>query len=198
MDEASVAAAIDGSTFVVHVASPAFYGNDPEQMITPAVNGTLAVMKACQASRVQRCVVTSSCGAVSLMAAADRPADRVVNESHWSNPDRPEGMPLYFQSKVLAEKAAWNFHAALPDDQKFELVVICAAKTMGPPLNVAGGAGMSTGWIKSLLEGAMTTIGADHIQSCDVRDVAQAHYLAVKKPEAAGRRYCITIGCPSF
>ena len=43
------------------------------------------------------------------MAEADKPADRTYNESHWSNPDRPEGMGGYMKSKVLAEKAAWDF-----------------------------------------------------------------------------------------
>jgi len=50
------------------------------------------------------------------LAAADKPADCTYNESHWSNPDRPEGMPAYFKSKYLAEKAAWDFQAALPED----------------------------------------------------------------------------------
>ena len=66
-------------------------------------------MKACQQGGVQRCVVTSSGQAVIEMAAADKPADGIFNESHWSNPDRPEGIQPYAKSKVLAEKTAWDF-----------------------------------------------------------------------------------------
>ena len=58
------------------------------------------------------------------MAAEDKPVDGIFNESHWSNPDRPEGIQPYAKSKVLAERTAWDFVAALPEDQKFELVTL--------------------------------------------------------------------------
>ena len=109
MNEQSMIDAIAGSTYVVHVASPFFFPSEEADVVAPAVNGTVAAMKACQQAGVRRCVVTSSCAAVSIMAEADKPADRTYNESHWSNPDRPEGMGGYFKSKVLAEKAAWDF-----------------------------------------------------------------------------------------
>ena len=87
------------------------------------------------------------------MAQADKPANRTFNESHWSNPDRPEGMGAYFKSKALAEKAAWDFQAALPADQRFEIVTICPGFIMGPPLRK--GSFASGGWIKRLMEGTM-------------------------------------------
>jgi len=68
------------------------------------------------------------------MAEADKPANLTYNESHWSNPDRPEGLKPYFKSKTLAEKGAWDFVAALPEDQKFELVTISPGLVMGPPI----------------------------------------------------------------
>jgi len=58
---------------------------------------------------VRRIVITSSVAAVQNMAAADKPPTRVFNESHWSNPDRPEGLGNYPKSKTLAERAAWDF-----------------------------------------------------------------------------------------
>ena len=66
-------------------------------------------MKACQAAGVRRCVVTSSGYAIFEQAEADRPANNIFDESYWSNPNRPEGMLPYPKSKVLAEKAAWDF-----------------------------------------------------------------------------------------
>jgi len=109
LNEQSMIDALAGSTYVVHVASPFFMSDDPEKLITPAVNGTIAAMKGCQAAGVRRCVITSSCAAIQCTAEADKPADRIYDESHWSNPDRPEGMLNYLKSKTLAEKAAWDF-----------------------------------------------------------------------------------------
>jgi nucleoside-diphosphate-sugar epimerase len=47
LDDESLSKAIEGSTYVVHVASPAFFGGTEEQLIKPAVQGTLGILKAC-------------------------------------------------------------------------------------------------------------------------------------------------------
>ena len=47
MNEQSLIDAIQGSTYVVHTASPFFMSQDESVLIPPAVNGTKAVMKAC-------------------------------------------------------------------------------------------------------------------------------------------------------
>ena len=108
-DEQSLVEAIKGSTYVVHLASPFFSSQDESVLVKPAVDGTNAVMKACQLAGVRRCVVTSSCASIFNVAATDRPANGVFTEAHWSNPDRPEGVDAYSKSKTLAEKAAWDF-----------------------------------------------------------------------------------------
>ena len=108
-NEQSLIDACRGSTYVVHMASPFFMQGNEDTLVTPAVNGTLAAMKACQAAGVKRCVVTSSCAAVSYVAEADRPADGIFNESHWSDVNRPDGLHPYLKGKTLAEKAAWDF-----------------------------------------------------------------------------------------
>ena len=112
LDEASVAAAIEGSTYVVHTASPHYYHNKTEEeLIKPAVDGTTAVVKACKTHGVKRCVITSSVVAVRYgysMDDPDRPADGVFNESHWTKIDGP-GTNSYSKSKTLAEKAAWDY-----------------------------------------------------------------------------------------
>jgi len=63
MNEQSLVTAIAGSTYVVHIASPVLLGVDESQIVTPAVNGTMAVMKGCLAAGVRRCVITSSLAA---------------------------------------------------------------------------------------------------------------------------------------
>ena len=52
--------------------------------------------------------------AITVVAAADKPADGIWREHHWSNPDRPEGMHPYLESKTLAERAAWDYVKGLP------------------------------------------------------------------------------------
>ena len=95
----------------------------------------------------------------------------------WSNPDRAGGMDPYPKSKVLAEKVAWDFVAALPADQKFELVAILPAFVMGPPLRKESFS--SGGWLKGLMEGKMQAVEDRKTCVADVRDVARAHLLGI-------------------
>ena len=110
MNAESLMSALAGSTYVVHVASPFVMSGDRDSLVKPAVNGTTAVMKACHATKVKRCVLTSSCVSVVYCAEEDRPIDNIFNEKHWSNPDAaPCQSNAYLESKTLAEKAAWDF-----------------------------------------------------------------------------------------
>ena len=112
MNTESVTKAIAGSTYVVHTASPFFFPENDEDVIKPAVDGTMAVLHACSASGgVKRCVITSSIAAVVCPAKADAPdqATGCFDETIWSNPYRPEGLGGYPKSKTLAEKAAWDY-----------------------------------------------------------------------------------------
>lgn len=110
LDEESMMKAIEGSTYVAHLASPYYLDNKSrEELVGPAVNGTLGVMKACTFWNVKRCVFTSSYACIRWTAKEDAPKDGVYNEDYWSNPDRPEGMGDYAASKVLAEKAGWDY-----------------------------------------------------------------------------------------
>ena len=95
----------------MHTASPyTFAFKDPDEIIKPAVDGTLAVVKACKAHTVQRCVITSSIAACMFGYKSDdpdRPADSTFTEAHWT---KVENAPHpYVKSKMLAEKAAWDF-----------------------------------------------------------------------------------------
>ena len=104
MDKDSLTRAVAGSTFVVHIASPvALSFESEEESVTPAVNGTKAVIEACHANSVRRCVITSSIAAIQGLAKADKPADNKYNENHWTNLDKPEPTGLYVKSKTLAE-----------------------------------------------------------------------------------------------
>ena len=190
LDEQSLITAIAGSTYVVHLASPFFDGSDPDKLITPAVNGTKSILKACQAAGVRRCVITSSVDCIEFCSAAERPPNGIYDESYWSNPDRSEGMHTYSKGKVIAEKTAWDFVSDLPPEQRFELVTICPAFVMGPPIRKESF--YSGDWMKSLMQGEMKEIDANYCPVVDVRDVGFAHLQAIKVAEAANRRFILS------
>jgi nucleoside-diphosphate-sugar epimerase len=110
----------------VHTASPFAWPENEDEVVKPAVDGTIAVMKACSAAGVKRCVITSSCASIAAMAATDKPDPEIgfYDENCWSNPERPEGLASYVKSKTLAEKAAWDYQQSLPEGERFEIVVI--------------------------------------------------------------------------
>lgn len=126
LDADSLKRAIAGSTYVVHTASPFSFSLSEEELVKPAVEGTMTVMKACAANHVKRCVITSSCVTIYFPADEDRPdwISGWLDETIWSNPKRPGGIPAYPKSKTLAEQAAWEFHRSLSGDQRFELVTV--------------------------------------------------------------------------
>jgi len=119
----------------MHTASPfiIYEPDDENELIKPAVDGTLSVLKACKTHKVKHVVITSSVAAVRYVATDDRPADGIFNEGHWSNPDKTKsGISSYSKSKTLAERAAWDFVAALSDEDKFDLTVCNPAFIIGP------------------------------------------------------------------
>lgn len=174
-DADSLAEAIAGSTHVVHVASPfpAERPKDEMELIKPAVEGTMAVLKACRANRIKRLVVTSSCAAIQDVDPADAPD--VFDESVWSNPDRPQGMTAYAKSKVLAEKAAWEYCEGLPAEEKIELVTILPGFVVGPSL--CGPGFTSSKAILFIMSGK--GLPRMSFPVVDVREVALAHLKAV-------------------
>lgn len=163
-----------------------------EELVKPAVEGTLAVMKACSQHKVKRCVITSSVAAISATAKDDKPPKgEKWNETHWSNPDRPEGMKGYTKSKTLAEKAAWDYQAKLPEGERFEIATINPVFIMGP--SCCSGDGTSEGFMKKMVDGTNEKIGRMYIGFVDVRDTALAHLKAVQVAEAANKRFILCV-----
>ena len=96
-------------------------------VVRPAVEGTKSIMVASQKHKVKRVVYTSS---ISSMYDF-RETPNVINESHWSDPTIPS-ITAYNLSKILAEKAAWDFIASIKEgDYKPELVTILPGFTVG-------------------------------------------------------------------
>lgn len=192
LDDAGWAEAVSGCQFVAHVASP-FPNVDPknaDDVIRPAVEGTRRVLKfASEAGTVKRVVVTSSLLAVH--GEVDTPAEREYDEDDWTDVEF-KGVDAYTKSKVLAEKAAWEFVDTLPADKRFELATINPGLVFGPPLH--GTYGTSLEVIKRLLDKSTPLVPRVNVFVCDVRDVAKAHVQALIVPEAAGKRHIIYSG----
>ncbi|WP_067703768.1 SDR family oxidoreductase [Nocardia jejuensis] len=176
--DAGWAEAVAGCRYVVHTASP-FPAADPKdenEIIRPAVDGTLRVLRAAEAAGVERVVLTSSVAAI--MAGN---TGHTLTEDDWSALAACDPYP---KSKTLAERAAWDFVAEHPE---LELAVINPGMITGPVQHA--GLSTSVGAIRTLLAGEMPGVPRLNFATVDVRDVATAHRLAMELPQAAGNRY---------
>jgi dihydroflavonol-4-reductase len=181
LGDAGWSEAAEGCRFVMHIASPypMLMPKDPDDLIRPAREGTLRVLKAASAAGAERVVLTSSVAAV----ASGRPDKTEFDESDWTNVDAPTTSP-YAKSKTLAERAAWDFVA---EEGKLELTTINPSVVFGPPLDAAKCTSIElislflNRWIPAAIRFGFNVV--------DVRDVAALHVAAMEKPEAAGERF---------
>lgn len=184
--DAGWAEALNGATYVLHVASPfpSVIPDDENELIRPAVDGTLRVLREAAKTNgaVKRVVVTSSVAAVAYGHAQKQ--GHTYTEADWSD---PAGCQPYPKSKTLAELAAWDFMKELAPEQQFELAVICPGFVAGPLVSKADGTSAEV--IRRLLNRDMPACPRLGWAMVDVRDLAQAHLLAMTRPEAAGQRY---------
>jgi dihydroflavonol-4-reductase len=175
--------------FVQHVASPfpAVHPKDEMELIRPARDGALRVLKAAKAAGVKRVVLTSSMAAIAYGHGDGRA--EVSDETMWSNPDGPDNTP-YTKSKTIAERAAWDYVNG--EGKGLELVTINPTGILGPALS----ADVSTSLeipIR-LLNGKTPGLPRLGFSFVDVRDVAECHVKAMEIPEAAGQRFLATEG----
>ena len=133
LDEQSIIDACEGCTYVVHVASPVAFGIfDPEELIRPAVDGTLSAMRGALKHKVKRVVITSSIAAVSNGNTTKMKFDA----SDWTDPADCVGeRKAYALSKTYSEKAAWDFVKDLKEEDRFELVSVLPALVFGRSLS---------------------------------------------------------------
>ena len=181
--------AVRGCSYVMHTASPVpiKLPSDEMELIAPAVDGTLAVLRACKdVGGVKRVVLTSSVAAVTG-GVEQRTKDRIYTEDDWTDPSKTS--VAYTRSKTLAERAAWDFISELSDINKFELSVINPCIVLGPV--ICGGNAASLEVMKRFLSGYVPAVPHNNLAIVDVRDVAAAHVAAMTLPEAAGHRHLV-------
>jgi len=176
--------AVEDCRFVMHVASPLPRGavKDDDELIVPARDGALRVLRAANDVGVERVVLTSSLSAI--VYGNDR--SRVFTEDDWSNLEGPR-IGAYDKSKTIAERASWEFMESLSGRSSMELVVINPGLVLGPLLSSDWGT--SGEMVKRILEHKVPAIPNINFATVDVRDVASAHVSAMTSPEAAGQRF---------
>jgi len=182
------AEAVAGCTYVLHVASP-FPPEIPkheDEVIIPARDGALRVLKAARDAGVKRVVLTSSYAAIGYgQPQQSAPFD----ETNWTDPEGDD-VRAYVKSKTLAERAAWDFIAR--EGGALELSVVNPVAVLGPVL--ADDYSTSIMLIKRLIDGAMPGAPRLYFGIVDVRDVAAMHLTCMTHPAAKGERFLAAAG----
>lgn len=175
--------------YVLHVASPFPLAEpkDEDELIKPAVQGTLRVLRFAHDAHVKRVVQVSSNAAVSAGHTGD---NRTFTENDWSNVENNIG--AYSKSKTLAERVAWDFINGAENKNKMEMVAINPPLVFGPVPNK--NYNTSSEVIRTYMLGQVPGTARIKMACVDVRDVASAIISAMEIKEAAGNRFLVSAG----
>jgi dihydroflavonol-4-reductase len=187
-------AALDGIDVLMHTASPFPLASpkDENDLIRPAVDGTLRALKAAHNSGVKRVILTSSMAAIygrELPAGASE-----YDETMWTDVTHPVGRGAYTKSKTLAEKAAWDYVKS--DAPEIALTTINPVLVLGAPLDKNFGSSISL--VERILKGSDPMLPDLKFAIVDVRDVAKMHVDAVKNDATKGERILSSSETKSF
>lgn len=167
-----------GCDYVLHVASPlgTDQPDDPQELIVPAREGALRVLRAAAKAGVKRVVLTSSVSAASPVVR-----EAVTDEAVWTDVGKADA---YSQSKALAERAAWDFVAEHPE---LELATVLPSLVIGPVLIPENFGSVQVIW--RLIAGKVPGNPRLGFTLVDVRDVVDLHIRAMTMKEAKGERF---------
>lgn len=180
-------AAVADCDYVLHVASPTLRhtpAND-DDLVVPAREGVLRVLRAARDARVRRVVLTSAFGAIGIGHA---PRSTPFTEEDWTNVD--SDIPPYQRSKTLAERAAWQF--VQDEGSGLELAAVHPVGVLGPLLGPDDPPSLRL--VRRMLEGQVPACPPFGMGFVDVRDVADLHLRAMNDPAAAGERFLAIAG----
>jgi len=212
--------AVKGVDAVEHTASPfRLDADDPDELVVPAVNGTVGILRSILkdgSTRVKRVVITSS--GVAIYHQDSNPI--TFTEADWNDQcldvlkkyeiegrrNEVPGIMKYRASKTLAERSAWDFVNDLENQPRinWDLVVLNPPVVLGPTIHeVTSPASLSTSaaWFYNYVaDGTMANaVGNEFLANegtcwIDVRDLAEAHALALEKQVAGGERIIVSAG----
>jgi nucleoside-diphosphate-sugar epimerase len=180
--------AVAGCEYVLHVASPfpASLPRHEDELIVPAREGALRVLRASRDAGVKRVVLTSSFAAIGY---GKEPQHAPFDELSWTDPGGGDVRP-YVKSKTLAERAAWDFVAS--EGRDLELSVVNPVGVFGPVL--ASDYSTSILIVQRMMDGTIPGCPRLYFGVVDVRDVADLHIRAMTHPAAKGERFLAVAG----
>ncbi len=183
--------AMAGAGALVHTASPfpTVQPSDPEELVRPAVEGTLRALRAAREAGIGRVVLTSSVAAIVYGPDPGRPYD----ERDWTDTADPRNSP-YILSKTKAERAAWDYVER--EAPGMRLTTVNPGLVLGPALDDRFGT--SLGLVQRLLGGRDPAVPRLTYAIVDVRDVAAMHVRALRTPASEGRRFLAAAGMASL
>ncbi|GKZ24856.1 hypothetical protein AbraIFM66951_001701 [Aspergillus brasiliensis] len=201
-DQAAFSGKLDGVDFVLHLASPLARGTDKDAIFTPAVNGTLALLReAAKVPSIKKVVITSSIAA--LIPITGIPEGGIVKEdndwnynvdptANFEDPTNPAGTPmtLYRASKLLANNAAWEFKNT--EKPHFALVTIHPSFVFGTNLMQTSAEQVQAGSNGILWGGVMGGVPLGGITGVHIQDVAEAHVKALDPKIKDGSKYLLS------
>lgn len=178
--------ALKGSDVLMHTASPFPFSEpkDPNDLIRPAVDGTMRAMRAAKVAGIGRVILTSSNAAI--YKDAQKSGDAPSDETNWTTPNDP-AVSSYEASKTLAEKAAWDF---VTDNLEIVLTTINPGLVLGPAMDKNYGTSLDI--VHQMMTGKLPMVPPVTVPCVDVRDVAMMHVAAIENEAAKGERFSAT------
>ena len=169
---------------MLHVASPVptVDPRSDDELIRPARDGTLRVLKAARDAGVKRVVMTSSTSAIMFGRGV---REKAFTEADWTDETNRDDTSPYDRAKTIAGRAAWAWHKA--EGGELELVTVNRALVLGPVLGSDFSASIEA--VKKLLDGSIPALPHFGFNVVDVRDIAALQLLAMTTPSAAGQRF---------
>lgn len=181
--------------FIQHIASP-FPRSLPKhesELIEPAKNGVLNILKSASVNNVKRVVITSSVAAV-VYGKNKKNLNLTFTEKDWTDESNKKDSTPYFRSKTIAEKAAWEYLKKNPSG--LELVTVLPGAILGPVLE--DDFGTSANIVIKTIDGSIPAIPKIGVEIIDVRSVADLLIKAMELPQANNQRYLASSGYLSF
>ncbi|XP_037494091.1 phenylacetaldehyde reductase [Jatropha curcas] len=170
---------------------PASIGNCvslQNELLEPAIKGTVNVLKSCaKVPSIKRVVLISSLAAVLFNGGPLTPnviTVKYIDETYFGISQN-----WYMLSKTLAEDAAWKF----ANENGIDLVAINPGWAISRPLQPT----LNLHHRDSFEPHKWSNIPNQVFRFVDVRDVANAHILALERPSANGR-YCLAAQVAHF
>jgi len=184
--DAGWADAMAGVDALIHTASPfpLAQPKDEDDIIRPAVDGTMRALRAAQGAGVQRVVLTSSMVAVMYV---DRPAGHTYTAADWTDVNHPAAS-AYVKSKTLAEKAAWDF---VKDQPGMTLTTVNPGLVLGTPMDRNYGTSLEV--VERILSAKDPMQPDLALPMIDIEDVSALHIAALENPDTAGNRLLATV-----